>query len=82
MSTRLSVQRKKGGPMDADDIQVTDLEDPAFLSWLDKMEGTEPIEPDECDIDPDARTTTPADCAHEYREAQVRKLIRTVTRSP
>ena len=62
--------------MDPEDIRVSDLEDPAFLAWLDKVEGMEPISPDECDIDPDARITTLAEMAHEYSEAQVRKLLR------
>jgi hypothetical protein len=62
--------------MDPDDVSVHDLENPAFLAWLDEVEGTEPIEPDECDIDPNARTTTLAEIQHEYREAQVRKLVR------
>jgi hypothetical protein len=62
--------------MDADDVSVQDLEDPAFLAWLDKIEGTEPIKPDECDIDPDARTRTLAEIQGAYREAQVRKLVR------
>jgi len=65
-----------GDAMDADDIRVSDLETPAFLAWLDKLEGTEPIEPDECDIDPDARITTLAEIQHEFSEAQVRKLLR------
>jgi hypothetical protein len=62
--------------MDPDDVSVQDLENPAFLAWLDKEEGTEPIEQDECDIDSNARTTTLAEIQHEYREAQVRKLVR------
>src|SRR5262249_7658766 len=37
---------------------------------------TEPITPNECDIDPNARTTTLAEIASEYGEAQVRKLVR------
>ena len=65
-----------GDLMDAYDVSVRDLENPAFLGWLDEVEGTEPIEPDECDIDPNARKTTLAEIQHEYREAQVRKLLR------
>jgi hypothetical protein len=62
--------------MDPNDVSVQDFEDPAFLAWLDKVEGTEPITPDECDIDPNARTTSLAEIASEYREAKVRKLVR------
>jgi hypothetical protein len=62
--------------MDYDDISVQDLENPAFLAWLDKVIGSEPIEPDECDIDPDARATTLEEIAHKYSDSQVRKLVR------
>jgi hypothetical protein len=62
--------------MHPDDVSIQDLEDPSFLAWLDNKEVTEPIEPEECDIDPNARTRTLAEIQHEYREAQVRKLVR------
>jgi hypothetical protein len=59
-------------------IEPTDikqLEDPAFLLWVEKHHGL-PVEPDEQDLDPRAVARTPEKQAHLYRIGQARKLMR------
>lgn len=53
-----------------------DLEDPAFLKFLEGKSPGGPIEPEWQDFDATANPRTEAEQAEQYRLAQARRLIR------
>jgi hypothetical protein len=53
------------------------LDDPAFRSYLrERFPPDGVIEPEGEDIQPKARPATDAECAHEHRLAQARRMVR------
>ena len=56
-------------------MNITDLTDPKFLGWIDKVHGGR-IEPDPQDFDHSADARLLHQQAEQYRLAQARKLMR------